>query len=337
MRLKNVIKTAHYSYADSRGGGSPNTKKQKVHLAIGKVLEYIQHTFTDVMKCPSREKVPRPALMWQAGVNIYFGKDKAIIKVNGVEQHFERYAYARGSGTSTIGIHPNEYTVHPWIPALTELWDAILLCLPEKFQKMEPNGVSMKFYDKFMLHLEGKQERSIMVDCGIHRDMQYNVDGGVGDDSSQTPDTDVVIVTYGGQKWLNFKLVTEKMTDTEKKGAPSFKMHQTDARCTVLDHRDEKWKIQEDGGPTYCFYHSSEYVPNEKTDMQVSIMFRCIQKTVVVGQDHRPVEKTEGEKVVAFENARLEWMNDVKKLSMHTQRKLEWLEKLKKLVRKTKP
>lgn len=327
-RLGGNFKSTCHSYRDGVSNSKDaRTKVRRVQRCIQKVLKYIHGTFCDVMKLPGQSKIPRPALLWPSGPNIYFGQNFGD-KING---HVARYAYALGSGTNTIGINPAEYTVHPWNDELQDLLDEVRPCLPQEIACTPWNAASMKFYDSFEY-----QGTTMNVSCGFHRDMQYKINGEVADQSSQRPDTPVLIITYGGSKYLSFKKIFDDMDDTDKKRATvHHKLRQTDSTCIVLHPDDEKW-TEEQNGSYYCYYHGSEYLdqPGNETnrkDMIVTIMFRCVQKIVTVGTDNHPIDSSESQ---LFRIHRKKWSQQPHLAKMHETRKQQWLEKLEYLANK---
>jgi hypothetical protein len=327
------FKTKKYSYgenADSRS--SARLQKREVQACARRLLTVIHSSYQDVIKWPYKmpSVKPRPALFFEGGPNMYFGRDKGRKR----EGTVHRFAYATGSGTNTIGINPTELRIYPWCVELDELWKAVLLSLPKWMKAVPWNAVSCKFYDCYQESWKNGPAASNKkhVHCGLHRDVQWKIDGRVADDSSQIPGTPVLICSFGGKKMLWFKKKIRGLLPADGGTVEDFtKFLQSESSCIILHPSDEKWCKRPDN-LYQTFLHHTKF--DEKLcgndQMIATIMFRCVRKTVRVSVadgylSDVPIPTKES---VLFEKARTEWGNDPKLKAAHTERLDSWKEKL---------
>ena len=305
---------------------------RKVQASAKDVIRVVHSSYEDVLKWPLRMHLyqPRPALFWEAGPNMYFGKNKGREK-NGTVL---RFAYATGSGTSTIGINPKEFRVYPWCKELDDLWESVMPCLPSSMSGWHWNAVSCKFYDSYneiwKKGIDSTNKRH--VKCGLHRDVQWTINGDVADESSQVPGTPVVIITLGGRKKLCFKKKIKGLSKDESTRMEDYTQFlQTDSSCVVLHPDDEKWTQRPDH-LFQCFHHHSEFSGKLAGDnaMVASIMFRHVQKTVRVGISTNLAnqESVEPKLAAKFDRAKRKWERDPKLKVAHEERLSGWKKKL---------
>lgn len=335
--LSGEFKTRQYSY----GGNALNKKKARVQIrrvqACAKCfLKVVHSSYEDVLKLPFKMGIyqPRPALFWEAGPNMYFGKNKGREKNKTVL----RFAYATGSGTSSIGINPEEFRVYPWCKELDDLWESVKPCLPPSMKAWHWNAVSCKFYDSYReIWKNGKDSTNRKyVKCGLHRDVQWTINGGVADESSQLPGTPVVIVTLGGKKKLSFKRKIKGLSRDESTRMEDYiQFLQTNSSCIVLHPDDEKWTKRPDH-LYQSFHHQTEFsgkLAGENT-MVATIMFRRVQKTVRVETATNLLSGVSAEPKLTekFAKAKRKWESVPKLKAAHEERFSGWKRKLMDIV-----
>lgn len=114
----------------------------------------------DVISSPGGNS-PRPATLFESGVNMYCGKEGPLADDNGQlllpngiqnaddlhelpEGIVHRYAYATGTGTNTIGINPMQFKILPWFDELNTLWSVLKPSVPQPFWNTPWNAASIK-------------------------------------------------------------------------------------------------------------------------------------------------------------------------------------------------
>ena len=193
--------------------------------------------------------------------NVYFGRN-AGEAANGV---VERYAYGTGTGTKTIGLDPRTMRFNHYLDTFDKILDSIPGIDKERF-----NAVSVKIYYGFRKGVTNAR----MKQTKRHVDVNYHGKDAPAKENSQEPGSPVLILTFGGKKWLHFALgrSTHSIeTQTE------FSFLQVDTHGFYLDGADEN---PNDEGMRW--FHRSNMHPENRKGMVISFMFRQVRNKLLV-------------------------------------------------------
>jgi len=236
--------------------GSEENKREIKGLLKEASKQVLSNYFEDHLKKPATALLARSAKMAYPSVNVYFGRNCGE-PTDGV---VERFAYATGTGTSTIGLDPHTIRFNPFL----DVFDQILDRLPG-VSSSDYNAVSGKIY----YPLKNGVTTTRIKDTKLHVDVIYKSKDVPAADNSQVPGTPVLILTFGGEKLLYF-CHGRSTQNTEKQ--TEFSFLQNDSHGFYLDGADEN---PNDEGMRW--FHRSTMHPDNRKGMVISFMFRQVR------------------------------------------------------------
>ena len=271
---KDVSQRFHSQLVPYSHSGNGRRKAFENLRAVAEDL--FENHFRDIdhLKKPTTMRVPGSAKLSRQSFNIYFGAD--VIGTQHDDGTVERFAYATGTGASTIGIDASTLQINPLPEWFAELKDLIFESLVgdlARYKQQDYNGASVKIYYENP-RLKGNEPNKTPWHC----DVLYKKENGMPKKgNSQEPFSNVLIATFGGDKVLKFSRGAKKGMFQQKK---TFEMRQCDTKFFVLDYRDEMF-----GNDGQKWWHASMMAKHNQGRVVISIMLRKIQSKVRVRMD----------------------------------------------------
>ena len=215
--------------------------------------------FEDHLKRPSETTTQAQSTkMAYPSFNVYFGRSIGKAS-NGVVQ---RFAYGTGTGTQTIGLDPQTLRFNDYL----DTFDEILKKIPDVDHKSF-NAVSVKIY----YGLRNGVNSSRIKTTNRHVDVNYQGKDQPAKENSQVPGSPVLILTFGGPKYLHFCLGSSTQNHRQN---TEFYFLQTDSSGFYLDVADENPNEEKDR-----WMHRSTMHPKNRKGMVISFMFRQVRNT----------------------------------------------------------
>lgn len=285
-------------------------------------VKYIyKNNFVDDLKFPSGAPKPTSALLAKASFNIYYGDD-----IPGTEQMVdgvntvERFAYATGTGSATIGIDPTTFRLYPLPPFFYKLKNKVhSLKTLSSMYKADFNAMSVKVYYRI-------PRTAIRKTTNWHSDVLYNKSNNapLSNLNSQTPGTPVLLFSYGAEKKLLFRRSDCKNVQ--------ISFTQSANGFFVLDGRDEMWKEDKSTKKKWKWLHKSEHpYGKDNADTVVFVfMLRCVQKKVVVEKRTNKVRNNAGNN--SFKEAQFDAEREIYKNADGYQDKVDVIEQRVKML-----
>ena len=220
--------------------------------------------------------IHRPAVLRQ-----YFGKEMET--TNDV---IERYTYGSGSGTTSVGMDPNNYVTRSLSTEMICMIDDIHQLLIENRSLFNMNDVDLntKFnHCTVLLYYTGKGMKKT-TSLGYHTDCVYSPTTGeyVTKHNSQKENTPAVIYSIGDKRRLNWK---SRYISDNIKGRKVWKESNDDRMSfelesdtmTIIHPRDENPLSEKNKLQRKQYLHGGVNLSGEK--FSVGLVFRVVNKT----------------------------------------------------------
>ena len=244
---------------------------------------------------PPMLNILRPAVLRQ-----YYGLNvKDVTKQN---HTVERYTYGSGSGTSSVGIDPNNFVTREMTEEmnLMSIESNELLIKNKSYFKLDNANLDLPFNHCTVLVYYAGECLKKHARLGMHSDCVYSVHNGsyVKKDNSQVENTPTVVYSLGDTRSLHWsrrkRIVTHKgryIWECDKEFKKEFTLS-TDS-ITVVNTLDEDPEYTSIDGSKYQYQHGNVNV--SKDQLSVGIVFRTVHSTAVYDLKSDCIIRLDGE------------------------------------------
>ena len=218
----------------------------------------------------------RPAVLRQ-----YYGKEVANI-----DGKVKRCTYGSGTGSSSVGMDPNNFVTRSFNKDLSAMTDDIhdMLCNNRKMFNMLGVDLSQKFnHCTILIYYAGKGLKK-STSLGYHTDCVYSPSTGeyISNSNSQEANTPAVIYSIGDKKRLNWKCrCIEKSTsgkiNWQKKACIKMCFELGTDSLTIIHPNDENPMSDKNKNELRQYFHGCVNVSGQK--FSVGFIFRVVNQT----------------------------------------------------------
>ena len=243
---------------------------------------------------PPMLNILRPAVLRQ-----YYGLNvKDTFKSN---DGVERYTYGSGTGTSTVGIDPNNFVTREMNEDMKLMCVELkeLLTKNKSYFKLDDANLDLPFNHCTVLLYYAGDSLKKHARMGKHSDCVYSVQNGcyVKKDNSQVQNTPTVIYSLGDTRSLHW---TRRKRIATSNGRHVWECDQdfkseyplsTDS-VTIVNTLDEDPEYTSLDGSKYQYQHGDVNV--SKDQLSVGIVFRTVHTTALYDQTSNCIIRLDG-------------------------------------------
>jgi len=244
---------------------------------------------------PPMLNILRPAVLRQ-----YYGFN---VKDVTMQNHtVERYTYGCGSGTSSVGIDPNNFVTREMTEDMKLMSIELkeLLIKNKSYFKLDDANLDLPFNHCTVLVYYAGECLKKHARLGMYSDCVYSVHNGsyVKKDNSQVQNTPTVVYSLGDTRSLHWsrrkRIVTPKgryIWECDKKFKKEFTLS-TDS-ITVVNTLDEDPEYTSKDGSKYQYQHGNVNV--SKDQLSFGIVCRTVHSTAVYNPKCDCIIRLDGE------------------------------------------
>jgi len=213
----------------------------------------------------------------------------------------ERYTYGSGTGTSTVGIDPNNFVTREMTEEMKSMSIELkeLLVNNKKYFKLDDANLDLPFnHCTVLVYYAGKSLKN-HARMGMHSDCVYSVHNGcyVKKDNSQVQNTPTVVYSLGDSRslnWIRRQRISTTNGRTVWKCDKNFNIKyplSTDS-VTIVNTLDEDPEYISLDGSKYQYQHGDVNV--SKDQLSIGIVFRTVHSTAVYDTTNSCIIRVDG-------------------------------------------
>ena len=255
----------------------------------------IQLSLDTPLNNPPMLNILRPAVLRQ-----YYGLD--VEEVKDEKNGIDRYTYGSGTGTSTVGIDPNNFVTREMTEDMKLMSIELkkLLLKNKSYFKLDDANLDLPFNHCTVLMYYAGDSLKSNAKLGMHSDCVYSAQNGtyIHKDNSQVQNTPTVVYSLGDTRllhWNRRKRISSINGRTIWESDEEFKTTyplSTDS-VTIVNTLDEDPEYTSLDGSKYQYQHGDVNV--NKDQLSIGIVFRTVNSTALYDPTNHCIIRDDGE------------------------------------------